>query len=408
MSITRGVHAQHLIAMRRHNTATCIEVLRSGHTFSVGSIAQRTGLSRPTIESILEELAATGLVAEETPPVGSDSDPKAAGRPARRFSFQASARTVASIDVGVHRISGSLCDLRGEVLATLAREAYQGIDPAARAASVHELIHQLTTAAGLPSSQLHTVVVSVPGIVDAAGRILLSNPLPDWNGVDLKARFADGLPARVRVIVENDVNMAALAEHKLGAGSLADDMLYLHIGYRMNAALVLDGNLRRGYHYAAGEIGDMYRSPWESPAWSAWGPLTAPDADLDDWADAAQLLADAKAGNRAALDAVDGFAQRVGFTLAVTSAAIDPQLVIIGGGLSAAGEILVRPIRAAVDSYFSGRVVPDVVASRLGGDATTLGGLVRGLQEINDELYHAPQLPTPAPFTPHHPVGSRP
>lgn len=403
MTGSRGPHARQLVAMRRLNTAACVDVLRSEDACTIGSLAHRTGLSRPTIESILDELAALGLVTADVAPVTGEADAKAAGRPARLFSFQADSYVIASVDVGLHRISGRLSDLRGRALARINRDAYKGIDPAARAASVHGLVRELLSQADLSLVRLHTVVVAVPGIVDASGRMLLSNPLPDWNGVDLKARFGDGLPEGVRVVVENDINMAALAEHRLGSGSLADDMLYLHIGYRMNAALVLDGKLRRGYHHSAGEIGDMYRSPWDSPTWASLGALTPPEQDLDDWADAAQLLADAESGNQAAIDAVDRFAKRVAFTLAVTSAAIDPQLLVIGGGLSAAGEILVRPIREAVQSHFSARAVPDIVVSQLGGDATTLGGLIRGLQEINSELYHAPQLTTPIPFSPTNP-----
>lgn len=385
MTGIRGPHAQHLVAMRRNNTVACVEVLREQQSCTVGFLARRTGLSRPTVESILGELAAYGLVAADTT---TEPDAKGAGRPARVFSFQADAYVVASIDVGLHRTSGMLADLRGNVVAAIRHDTAPEMDAAQRTAQVGMLTRELLEKGKLPAAGLHTAVVSVPGIVDAAGRMVLSNPIPEWTGVNLKARFEDSLPAGVHVVVENDVNMAALAEHRLGAGRLADDLFFIHIGYRMNAALVLDGQLRRGHHYSAGEIGDLHRAQWNLAAGT--------DDGEQGWKDPSLLLSAAAAGEQAAIEAIRTFADRIAFTIAVTNAAIDPQLIVIGGGLSGSGETLVRPIRDAVGSFFRSRMMPEIVVSQLGGDGVTLGGLVRGLQEINAEVYHAPQMATPA------------
>lgn len=360
--------------MRRSNSAACIDVLRERSSCTVTYLAARTGLSRPTVESILTELTEYGLV------IGDAVEEHGIGRPARTYLFNADAAYVASVDVGLHQTTGMLADLKGHILETIRLEMPPEIDAIARAASVRGLLRALLESTDVPAALLHTAVVAVPGIVDPQGRMVLSNPIPDWTGADLAARFKEGLPTHV--IVENDVNMAALAEHRLGAGRFADDLLLVHVGHRVNAGMILGGALRRGHNYSAGEIADV---------------INPRDADTTPLATvvASEVVQAAARGDAEAVASLREFATRVSTTFALVSAAIDPQLIVVGGGLSGAGETLVGPIREAIRALVHGRGIPEIVVSQLGSDGVVLGGLARALQAVNADLYHAPDLGIP-------------
>jgi len=252
-----GHHEREMFTFRRRDTAACIRALRDNGASTFSELARTTGLSCHTVESIVFELVTHDLVTEDARPSG--TAPKVA-RPTRRYRCNETAACMASVDLGLHRVTVLVSNLAGVIVAHLARELPDGIDGGSLAGLVSEVLAEALGARGLVTDSLAAVTVCVTGIVDDGGRLLQSNVLPEWNGVDLAARFGVGLSCAV--IAEIGVNMAAVGEMHSGAAQNVDDVAFMIVGHRISAAIRLNVTLHRGRNFAAGEVGGSGAQGW--------------------------------------------------------------------------------------------------------------------------------------------------
>jgi predicted NBD/HSP70 family sugar kinase/biotin operon repressor len=240
---TRKVLPEHA---RGHNRSLVLQTLyraeRAG--LSRADIARETGLTRVTVSDLVAELIGEGLVVE----TGQREDARP-GKPATLLDLNRSAFQIIGIDLSEYAtFRGAVLDLDGRILARaeLPLEARTGPDATAL---VIRLTEQLVAAATLP---VLGIGVGSPGVVDLAG-VVLSAPNLGWSGErlqdELAARFA--LP----VVVANDANVAALAEHSFGDAD--SDMMLVKVGHGVGAGLLLDGTPLFGSRFAAGEIGHV-------------------------------------------------------------------------------------------------------------------------------------------------------
>jgi len=380
-----GHHEREMLSFRRRNSAACLGVLRDHGVLTLAALSRLTGLSRPTIESIVGEQAIAGLVREEAEPASTGSR---AGRPARRFSFNASAAFAASVDLGLHRVTALISDLSGEIIGFAQRDLPPAIAGGDLVAAMSAVLHDALVSCDLGESQLAAVVVCVSGIVDDHGRVLQSNVLPEWNGVDLAARFSSGLDCPV--VVENDVNMAAVGEMHAGAARQADDVVFVMVGHRISAAIILNGALHRGRNFAAGEVGDLAPTGWgyeDVREISVLGAFLGRSPE--------DVFAAAEAGDPEANSLVRQFAHRIVRGIAVVGLTVDPDLIVIGGGLSAAGDVLLDAISIEFDALVNRRLRPAMVSSSIGMNGVALGGLVRALELVSERLYGSSDVTVP-------------
>ncbi|MFF2452390.1 ROK family protein [Isoptericola sp. NPDC058082] len=372
---------RHVTDVRRRNTLSCIEVLRGSQATTLTALAKDTGLSRPTVESIVAELVERGLAREV-----SGVEEGAVGRPARRYAFAADARYVVGLDLGVHSVTGMLADLAGQVRAVVRRTVDGPVDGVERLETARAVQRELLDVVGAPRSRVAAVAAAVPGIVDGE-RVRLSLPIPDWTGVNLAARLKTG--GEHPVIVENDINMAALAEHALGAARLADDVVLVQLGYRVGAALVLGGQVYRGNRFAAGEVGDF-----EWMGWDGWleGSLLR---EIEEAGGAEQVAQRAQEGDGAALGLLQQYARRVAPGVATLAMVADPECVVLGGGLSRAGELLRVPLQEEVDRLVRPRAAASLVTSAFASDGAALGALVRALEVGSRDVFGSSDVAAP-------------
>lgn len=380
-----GHHEREMIAFRQRNSASCISVLRDRGVVTLTELSRTTGLSRPTVESIVADFMEHGLVAERRQTAENGAR---AGRPARQFSFNSQAAYAASVDLGLHRATVLVSDLSGSLVGSIQRDVPSGIDGAALIELMGTLLRDAIGPLAITVDQIASVVVCVTGIVDDHGRLLQSNILPEWNGVNLAERFGEGLPCPV--VVENDVNMAAVAEVHSGAAQEADDVVFVMIGHRISAAIILGGELHRGRNFAAGEVGDLESTGWvlhDSHETSVLGAFLGRTPE--------DVFAAAEAGDEEAVALVQAFAQRIARGIAVVGLTVDPDFIVIGGGLSAAGDVLLRNLRAECALLVTRQVQPPMVASTLGMNSVALGGLVRALELVSQRLYGSRDIAVP-------------
>ncbi|MDT0310564.1 ROK family transcriptional regulator, partial [Streptomyces sp. DSM 44917] len=189
---------------------------------TLSELTRATGLSRPTVEGVLEGLARGGLVAEEAGGGGGTQARRRAGRPARRFRFLAEAGRVVGVEIGPGRLSAVVGDLAGRPLGAAARKVAAEAGAGPRLAAVEGLVSGLV-AGGRGAGALRAVGVGSPGIVGDDGVVRLCTALPGWTGLPLGERLgaAFGCP----VLVENDANAAVVGERWRGAAAGAEDVV---------------------------------------------------------------------------------------------------------------------------------------------------------------------------------------
>lgn len=358
--------------------------VRDGGPATVNEIAQMLDLSRTSVENAVTTLVDDGLI------VAAPASPaRGAGRPARRFSFDSTSGYVAGVDIGAASVRVAVSDLAGTVVR---HESYTGVadarDGAEMLNAVVEHIRATLAAASIPVSRVRAIGVSLPGIVDDAGRVVASVVIPEWSGIDIGAKLkaAFGRP----VAVDNGVRIAAMAEHHLGVAQLVDDVLYLSVGNRIAMGLILGGRPRRGIHNAAGDIGRLAFPGLVTHT----GQLTWHSGET-----AEEVFTRAHAGDETASAELDRFIDQLGRGIATLVLTVDPAMVVIGGGLSAAHEQFLAPLRQSLATHIDLPFSVPLVEARLGAEAASHGALVFAFRRHAAAIYGLDGMSVP-PITP--------
>ena len=232
---------------RAINDRLALRLLKQEGPLTAGQLKQLTGLSRPTVADLVERLTASGLIEM----VG-ESGEQRRGPNARLYGIVADRAYLAALDVRLEGVSVLVSDLVGRVLAeaSVPIDDDSGTGPAVEQAVA--LVERAAKEAG--AEHLHTVCVGAPGLIDpTTGELRDTSGLPAWHR-RLVAALHERLPD-TRIVVENETNLAALAEQRDGAAHDRDTFVLLWLGMGIGAAVVLDGALRRGASGGAGELG---------------------------------------------------------------------------------------------------------------------------------------------------------
>jgi predicted NBD/HSP70 family sugar kinase len=366
--------------LRRINSAVVLRALRgTGEpaALTLTDLVRQTGLSRPTVEGVVEGLSAAGLVAEAA---AGASDARR-GRPARRFVFRAEAGHLLGMEIGAHRVSAVLADLSGRQVGTLARDVAEAAGADARLERARTLVTELLRRCDVPRERLRAVGVGSPGIVEAGGTVRLGTALPDWTGLALGERLRRSF--RCPVLVENDANAAAVAEHWRGAATDSGDVVFVLAGLSPGAGSLIGGRLHRGFGGAAGEIGALHLLGREVTPEHLLSTTGEPLHPLDEAA-VARVFTLARSGDPGARLAVERFVQRLVHDVAALVLALDPELVVIGGWASGLDGLL-EPLRGELARYCLRP--PRVVLSALGEAAVATGALRLALDRVEEELF---------------------
>ncbi|MFI5523544.1 ROK family protein [Streptomyces platensis] len=364
--------------LRRINSAVVLQALRAADSPTLTDLVQVTGLSRPTVEGVVEGLIETGLVVEAAAGEGAT---RRQGRPARRFRFRTEAGHLLGIEIGPHRVAALLSDLGGRVLDTAQRPVEEHAPADERLERVRAAVADLLRRTGVPRGSLRAVGVAGPGIVEADGTVRLSTALPGWTGFPLGERLRRSF--RCPVLVENDANAAAVAEHWQGAATGSDDIVFVLAGLSPGAGSLIGGRLHRGFGGAAGEIGALHLLGREATPEKLLSTTAEPLHPLDE-AQVAAVFAAARDGDALAREAVDRFIRRLVHDVAALVLALDPELVVIGGWVAGLAGVL-EPLRRELARYCLRP--PQVALSQLGEAAVATGALRLALDHVEGELF---------------------
>jgi len=382
-------HAAHLRGLNLERVLS-VAVDRPG-AFTRGELITATGLSAPTVGSLVTHLIRVGLLHD----LG--TGPSSGGRRPSFMEFNGRHGFVAGIDVGPTRTRLAVADLRGERLAYRVMPTPTQLSPAGLLSRTANEVRALLQEAHVPSGRLLAVGAGMPGAVDRErGMVVALAPnLRGWSQVPVAALLKRALGAPV--VVENDVNLAVLGERWRGVARGHDTCAFVYVGTGIGAGIVVDGELHRGHHFLAGEIALMCMGPqFVDRDFGTRGCLEtlvglkalashwprAARGDSDHWI--AQLFQAAQRGDRRARKAVDETATLVGIATANLSLVLDPSLIVLGGSLITQGRPLVQAVRRVV-----ARIVPrpsEIVVSTLGKEAPLWGSLLLAIEEAHERL----------------------
>jgi predicted NBD/HSP70 family sugar kinase len=388
---------------RAINDRLALRLLQQEGPLTAGQLKQLTGLSRPTVADLVERLTASGLIT-----VVGEAGEQRRGPNARLYGIVADRAHLAALDVRTEGVSVVVSDLVGRVLAEASVPIGDdtGTGPAVEQAVT--LVERVVKEAG--ADRPHTVGIGAPGLIDpATGELRDSTGLPEWHRrlcTALQERFPEA-----RVSVENETNLAALAEQRDGAARDRDTFVLLWLGHGTGAAVVLDGELRRGASGGTGEIGFLpvpgsnglpsatdCEGGFHSLAGSAAIVALASEHGLrpgpaTDEPMAAGVVRGAVAAAAGGPDAgarfLDALADRLAVGVASVVAILDPGCVVLGGEVGqAGGEALAA--RVAERLRRMSPLPTEVRPSTLGGGAVLRGALLTARDRAQDELFAPP------------------
>ncbi|MFD7244877.1 ROK family transcriptional regulator [Streptomyces massasporeus] len=394
---------------RAINDRLALRLLQQEGPLTAGQLKQLTGLSRPTVADLVERLGAAGLIA-----VVGEAGEQRRGPNAKVYGIVADRAHLAALDVRTEGVAVAVADLVGRVLAeaSVPIAGDTGTGPALEQAVT--LVERVVKEAG--AERLHTVGIGAPGLVDpSSGELRDSTGLPEWHR-RLVATLQERLP-EARVSVENETNLAALAEQRDGAARDRDTFVLLWLGHGTGAAVVLDGALRRGASGGTGEIGFLpvpgtTALPTSTDCEGGFHSLASSAAVVELAAEHGMPVEASEAGVvRAAVDVVraavaqvgrqeaesldgpapavaflDALADRLAVGVASVVAILDPGCVVLGGEVGQAGG---AELAARVRDRIA-RMTPlptEVRATTLGGDAVLRGALLTARDRAQEELF---------------------
>jgi predicted NBD/HSP70 family sugar kinase len=362
--------------LRALNERTVLEAIREGAPISRAEISRRSGISKPTVSLALRSLLDSGLVRE------AERGPDGPGYGAVYFEAVAEAALVLGLDLGARFVRGAVCDLGGTIRARQDVELASA-DAEGAADAIARLRASLLDATALDPSLIDGVVAGVPGVVAADGTLQLVENVAGLQGRRLgdELEAALGLP----VTLENDINLAALGEQWQGVARGVADFVFVSVGTGMGSGLVLGGELHRGRNGAAGEIDFALVGVGETvdPSAAQVSELAQELAGLA--TDPRAVFAAARRGDAGALAVVDEVARRIALHLAPIAAVADVELVVLGGGIGANGDLLLKPIGRRLAEWLP--FPPRVAVSTLGEAAVLTGAVAVGLQAALENVF---------------------
>ncbi|HEY7043974.1 MAG TPA: ROK family transcriptional regulator [Nocardioidaceae bacterium] len=370
-------------SLRTANQHRVLEVLRRHATepkqsaesrLTQADLARMTGLAPATVSNIVREFAAAGLV---------DAEP-GSGRRGTSVRLAARVGLVSGIDFGHSHVSVAVGDLTGRVLS----EEWQSLDPSHRheegLAYAADMLDGQLVGLGIDRSVLRTVGLGLPApVIDEVVRS--STILPGWVGVNARRVAEQQLACPVHI--ENDANLGALAEHRVGVARGHRTSIFLKLSSGVGSGIIIDDHLFHGAGGTAGEVGHLTvdehgpvcrcGSRGCLEAYASTGSVLElmathmPGATLD------EIVTAAEAGNASALRSLEDAGFHLGWGIGSLVNILNPSLVVVGGDLARAGDLLLDPARVGLRRHALDAVASTpVVVSKLGHRASLVGAVL--------------------------------
>lgn len=383
--------------IREINERRALDVLRNSGALHAAEVARLIGLSRPTTSDILRNLVENGLVQEYLP--GEDDSKRA------KSVYEAipDVKVSLGIDIGSRFIRASIGDLDGNVRSS-ASIAVKGKSLKAIVEYMHLAVDQALSDAGFRLKDINAICVGTPGVINQeTGVISIAGTIAALDGVNLSELIKQEFG--IKPTIENDINVLTVAEQSAGHGQNVSNFCVLSVGSGLGGGLVLNGQLHRGHHGAAGELfyipfgdpRDKHRSD-TNPSGDRIAEiarnlakkhkksvLAEPYSTID-------ILQAAKAGDVLGKAVVAQEAERIALYIAAVSAITDVELVVLSGGIGRQAEFFIAPIKKFVSEIIP--FPPRIEVSKLGDNGILIGTLKIATEDAREKVFQAAMAPS--------------
>ncbi|MFM7253227.1 MAG: ROK family protein [Ilumatobacteraceae bacterium] len=390
--------------VRRHNLSLILRLLATQGPRSRAGLASVSGLTRATVSSLVAELIDRGLVDD----AGPEADQRV-GRPATLVRLDGAHVVTVGIEVDVGLISVLVADLGGR---EIARRRHPIGERSTAFDSLVDVIadearHAIADAE-LSGRRVAGLSVAIPGVVDADSGVVRRAPNLDWTDVPLGYRLAAAVGAQIPVACDNEANLAAVAEHRLGRFAGARHLVYVFAMSGVGSGVIVDGTLLRGASGFAGEVGHMTVEPggatcacgnrgcWETTIGIRTllvttvpdlAPLLLGDRRLAPEQRIAPVAERAESGDPVALAGLGRFGEWLGVGLANIVDAYNPEVIVLGGFLPLLAEWIEAPARRSLAEHALGGALAAcrLEFSSLGLSAGAVGGTILAAARVFDD-----------------------
>jgi predicted NBD/HSP70 family sugar kinase len=369
--------------IRAMNEQLLLEHIRQRGPCSRAELARVSGLSKPTVSLALDNVERAGLVRIAGQRTGMP------GRSARLYEIRPDAGLVLGLDIGHEYVRGAIADLSGEIRARSSVRA-RATSVRGRVAELVGLADLLCGDASVPRAAITQTVIGSPGVYDPRRNAMkLTGGLRGWDRPAALAGLREAFGPSL--VMENDTDASALAERALGHGREVDNFALVHIGTGVGMGLMLGGQLLRGAHGVAGEIAFLplsgnsgadeqearKRGTLEMAASASGVVRAARRAGMRGPVSARRVFEAAAAGDERAIAVVAEEARLVAKTICAVITVVDPDLVVLGGGIGRAPGFAEA---VSVELEAIAPVMPTIRVSALGTDAVVDGCLCAGTE----------------------------
>ncbi|NBE92860.1 ROK family transcriptional regulator [Nonomuraea sp. KC401] len=387
---TTGPQPADFADVRATNLAVVLRFVREHAPCSRADIAASTGLNKATVSSLIADLIDRRLVRE------TGLTENRVGRPATMLVLDGSPYAAIGVEINVDHVSAVATGLAGERLLTWRRAFSGGESVNQGMANVGAIIRRVLGRMAKEERQVLGLAVAVPGLVDVQGTARIA-PNLGWRDADIGGDLAKALrDPGFPIQVDNDANLAALAEQRFGAHAGASDLICLTGEIGVGAGIILDGRLRRGRLGYSGEIGHVQLDP-DGPACHCGrrgclevmagigAVLRREVSPAEVQMEIEEAVRLARAGDAGTLATLDAVGRSLGKGVSILANLLNPEVVVLGGYYVPLAPWLLP----AVHDEMGERVIAfeaggcQVVASTLGHDAAALGGAARVLDSID-------------------------
>ncbi|WP_100444248.1 ROK family transcriptional regulator [Glycomyces xiaoerkulensis] len=376
--------------LRVLNDQAALQLLLDDGPQTRAQLAERTSMSKVTASQMMERLQGRGLVEV----VGSKSGGR--GPNASLYAAVPSFAYVVGVEIGPSSAHGACADFTGRIVGRAEATVEGSTDPVA---VVRRVVLDAVDAAGVEMGKVARIELGTPGVIDpATGEIGFSWDLPAWHRGLLSA-LNEELPPEVSI--ENDVNLATVAEQRSGAAGGAGDFVYAWYGRGLGLGVILGGQLHRGATGAAGEIGFLPVPGGELPtggvvtrlSQGSYQRVIGGQAVVEvgakhgfEGTDPAEVVGAAVAAGEEGAACLDEVAKGIALGIVASCVLLDPTVVVLGGpvgyagGLDLAGRVAAQTVQLAP-------VNPSVVAGAVADEPVIRGAILLGLEAVRAGLF---------------------
>ncbi|MFY0544116.1 ROK family transcriptional regulator [Brevibacillus sp. H7] len=367
--------------IKNTNHSLVLELIRSEQPISRASISKKLGLSRSTVSSIVDDLLHRKIIIE----LGFGNSTKEGGRPGIQLGFNPKSAYGVGVDIGGTKVLIIITDWDGEVVYKRKLKTSSNID------DLVAMIKDSIQESGIQEQLIIAMGVGVPAITNTKQGIVIDSPALGWQNLPLRDIMQGHFS--FPVFINNDVRCAALGEKWLGSGNQSRHMAFIAFGTGVGCAIVSNGELIEGHHFSAGEIGYLIdgedvRNGLENRVgqFGTFENKTSGTALSGHGFTGAELFQQYKNGNPLAISVIEKFVLDVSIAIANICSLLNPEKVILGGGVSESMHLVLEKIIENIKKFTPNH--PEVELARLGTDAGGLGAIAfafQKIQEVNDK-----------------------